>query len=29
MQILAPVALTHSCMATSSPCRTRISRSYS
>src|SRR5215469_4912381 len=28
-QILAPVALTHSCMATSSPCRTRISCSYS
>ena len=27
-QILAPVALTHSCMATSSPCSTRISRSY-
>src|SRR5215472_13003084 len=29
MQILAPVVLIHSCMATSSPCRTRISRSYS
>jgi hypothetical protein len=29
MQILAPVAFTHSCMATSSPCRTLISRSYS
>ena len=29
MQILAPDALTHSCMATSSPCRTLISRSYS
>src|SRR5256885_209164 len=29
MQILAPVAFTHSCMATSSPCRSRISRSYS
>jgi hypothetical protein len=28
MQILAPDALTHSCMATSSPCRTLISRSY-
>src|SRR4029453_3284879 len=25
MQTLAPVAFTHSCMATSSPCRTRIS----
>ena len=29
MQILAPDALTHSCMATSSPCRSLISRSYS
>ena len=29
MQILAPVAFTHSCMATSSPCRILISRSYS
>ena len=29
MQTLAPVALTHSCMATSSPWRIRISRSYS
>jgi hypothetical protein len=29
MQSLAPVALTHSCMATSSPCRRRISPSYS
>ena len=29
MQIFAPVALTHSCMATSSPCSRRISRSYS
>ena len=29
MQTLAPVALTHSCMATSSPCRRRISFSYS
>ena len=29
MQTLAPEALTHSCMATSSPCRTRISFSYS
>ncbi len=29
MQILAPDALTHSCMATSSPCRILISRSYS
>ena len=28
MQTLAPVALTHSCMATSSPWRFRISRSY-
>ena len=28
-QTFAPVALTHSCMATSSPCRTRISFSYS
>src|SRR5580700_1586630 len=28
-QILAPDAFTHSCMATSSPCRTRISFSYS
>src|SRR6516225_5655931 len=28
-QILAPVALTHSCMATRSLCRTRISCSYS
>ena len=28
-QILAPEALTHSCMATSSPCRTLICRSYS
>jgi hypothetical protein len=28
MQTLAPVAFTHSCMATSSPCRTRISFSY-
>src|SRR5215472_12800189 len=28
-QILAPVPFTHSCMATSSACRTRISRSYS
>ena len=27
MQILAPVALTHSCIATSSPCSRRISRS--
>ena len=27
MQILAPDVLTHSCMATSSPCRRRISRS--
>jgi hypothetical protein len=27
MQILAPDALTHSCMATSSPCSRRISRS--
>src|SRR4029450_7354494 len=29
MQSLAPDALTHSCMATSSPCRRRSSRSYS
>ena len=29
MQTLAPVALTHSCMATSSPCRRRICFSYS
>ena len=29
MQTLAPVALTHSCMATSSPCSRRISFSYS
>ena len=29
MQILAPVALTHSCIATSSPWSRRISRSYS
>src|SRR5579875_66990 len=29
MQIFAPEALTHSCMATSSPCSTLISRSYS
>ena len=29
MQTLAPVALTHSCIATSSPWRIRISRSYS
>src|SRR6478735_4756383 len=29
MQIFAPVALTHSCMATSSPCRRRIWSSYS
>ena len=29
MQILAPVSLTHSCRATSSPCSTRICRSYS
>ena len=29
MQILAPEALTHSCMATSSPCRSRICFSYS
>src|SRR4051812_4516765 len=28
-QTLAPVVLTHSCMATSSPWRTRIDRSYS
>ncbi len=28
-QILAPEDLTHSCIATSSPCRSRISRSYS
>ena len=28
MQTLAPVAFTHSCMATSSPCRTAISASY-
>src|SRR5207344_1768316 len=28
MQTFAPVAFTHSCMATSSPCRTRISFSY-
>src|SRR6478672_9227914 len=27
-QTLAPVAFTHSCMATSSPCRTHISFSY-
>ena len=29
MHTLAPVAFTHSCMATSSPCRRRISFSYS
>ena len=29
MQTLAPVAFTHSCSATSSPWRRRISRSYS
>ena len=29
MQILAPDDLTHSCTATSSPCRSRICRSYS
>jgi hypothetical protein len=29
MQILAPEVLTHSCMATSSPCNRLISRSYS
>src|SRR5690349_22144448 len=29
MHTLAPVALTHSCMATSSPCRRHISLSYS
>ena len=29
MQIFAPDALTHSCMATSSPCSSFISRSYS
>ncbi len=29
MQTLAPAALTHSCMATNSPCRRRISFSYS
>src|SRR5690348_8105129 len=29
MQIFAPLAFTHSCSATSSPCRRRISRSYS
>ena len=28
-QTLAPESFTHSCMATSSPCRTRIWRSYS
>ena len=28
MQIFAPVALTHSCIATSSPCSTRSSASY-
>ena len=28
-QILAPDSFTHSCMATSSPCRTLICRSYS
>ena len=29
IQILAPDSLTHSCRATSSPCSSRISRSYS
>ena len=29
MQILAPDSFTHSCIATSSPCSTRICRSYS
>src|SRR6478672_7147610 len=29
MTILAPLALTHSCIATSSPCRTRMCFSYS
>src|SRR6476660_2018062 len=28
MQIFAPVAFTHSCIATSSPCSRRISASY-
>jgi len=29
MQTFAPVDFTHSCSATNSPCRSRISRSYS